>query len=111
MVCPGGGAEHGAIADEPECRMNPMPATTDLTLAPAWTLAPMPGEAMPQTPAPARRDHLPGAALPAQDEEVDEPLGCGWFDSSFELSQGLRVTEHASFERVQFDVPLAWLLQ
>ncbi|NRF69342.1 hypothetical protein HLB44_20290 [Aquincola sp. S2] len=39
----------------------------------------------------------------------DEPLaGCGWFDSSHELSSGLAVIEHRGFEALSQDLPLAW---
>ena len=37
--------------------------------------------------------------------------GCGWFDSSWELQQGLRVVEHDTLERLPPEVPLEWLLQ
>ena len=45
--------------------------------------------------------------LPAEDALA--PV-CGWFDSSWELRQGLQVSEQA-MERVQRHVPLSWLLQ
>lgn len=36
--------------------------------------------------------------------------GCGWFDSSHELSSGLLVTEHASPDAVAGDLPLGgWI--
>lgn len=56
-----------------------------------------------------RSDPAPveGADVP----EREAAAGCGWFDSSWELQRGLAVTEHGGFERVQFDVPLSWLLQ
>lgn len=41
----------------------------------------------------------------------DRRSGCGWFDSSWELSQGLLVEEHTGFERLPAEVPLEWLLQ
>jgi hypothetical protein len=37
-------------------------------------------------------------------------MGCGWFDSSHELSAGLQVTEHLTPERVAIEVPLGWWL-
>ena len=37
--------------------------------------------------------------------------GCGWFDSSWELQQGLRVVVHDTLERLPPEVPLEWLLQ
>ena len=37
--------------------------------------------------------------------------GCGWFDSSWELQQGLRVVEHDTLQRLPPEVPLEWLLQ
>ena len=36
---------------------------------------------------------------------------CGWFDSSWELQQGLRVVVHDTLERLPPEVPLEWLLQ
>ena len=36
---------------------------------------------------------------------------CGWFDSSWDLQQGLRVVEHDTLERLPPEVPLEWLLQ
>jgi hypothetical protein len=48
---------------------------------------------------------------PAADD--DRPRGCGWFDSSLDLQQGLRVQEHAGLpgsEPGLADLPLgAWL--
>ena len=36
--------------------------------------------------------------------------GCGWFDSSHDLLQGLRVQEHASADSLARELPLgAWL--
>ena len=35
---------------------------------------------------------------------------CGWFDSSQDLTAGLRVTEHLSPEQVANEVPLGWWL-
>ncbi len=43
--------------------------------------------------------------------EPDPHSGCGWFESSWELSQGLQVEEHTGFERLPAEVPLEWLLQ
>ena len=49
----------------------------------------------------------PGAAE-AQDDAV--PRGCGWFDSSHDLQQGLRVQEHLSADSLARELPLgAWL--
>ena len=36
---------------------------------------------------------------------------CGWFDSSWELQQGLRVVVHDTLECLPPEVPLEWLLQ
>jgi hypothetical protein len=48
---------------------------------------------------------------PAADD--DRPRGCGWFDSSLDLQQGLRVQEHTGLPGTQHDLadlPLAaWL--
>lgn len=41
---------------------------------------------------------------------AEPPGACGWFDSSHELQQGLRVTEHSSAEALGAELPLAdWL--
>ena len=38
------------------------------------------------------------------------PRGCGWYDSSFELQQGLRVEEHLDADTLASQLPLhAWL--
>ena len=38
------------------------------------------------------------------------PRGCGWYDSSFELQQGLRVEEHLDAGTLASQLPLhAWL--
>jgi hypothetical protein len=34
-----------------------------------------------------------GLELPLPEQADERPLGCGWFDSSHELAQGVRVTE------------------
>lgn len=50
---------------------------------------------------------------PAPAVELPEPAarGCGsWFESSRELLQGMRVIEHAGFEALAPEVPLAWQL-
>lgn len=38
--------------------------------------------------------------LPSADDEA--VLGCGWFDSSFELRHGLEVTELSTFDAWSF---------
>jgi hypothetical protein len=63
--------------------------------------------------------HLPAAAgapespPAATDPDDDRPRGCGWFDSSLDLQQGLRVQEHTGLpgsEPGLADLPLgAWL--
>jgi hypothetical protein len=40
----------------------------------------------------------------------EPPRGCGWFDSSLELSRGLAVVEHAGFDALAAEAPLAWQL-
>ena len=53
------------------------------------------------------QDGPPAAAdaAPAAD-----PAGCGWFESSYDLGQGLQVTEHDGFEWLDDSLPLsAWL--
>ena len=54
----------------------------------------------------------PRAALPPAAAAADAAArGCGsWFESSRELLQGMRVIEHAGFEALARDVPLAWSL-
>ena len=44
-------------------------------------------------------------------DSAETHRGCGWFDSSWELQQGLRVVEHDTLERLPPEVPLEWLLQ
>lgn len=40
----------------------------------------------------------------------DTPQGCGWFDSSHELQQGLLVREHSDPAELAAEMPLgAWL--
>jgi hypothetical protein len=46
---------------------------------------------------------------PAAESANDKP-GCGWFDSSHDLTAGLRVTEHLSPDQVANEVPLGWWL-
>ncbi len=44
------------------------------------------------------------------DDRDDLPLGCGWFDSSYELSSGLVVQEHAAAEALVAGLPAGvWL--
>ena len=50
-------------------------------------------------------------AMTRPDELADAHRSCGWFDSSWELAQGLKVQEHTAFERLPPEVPLEWLLQ
>ncbi|MCP5286540.1 MAG: hypothetical protein H6933_16765 [Burkholderiaceae bacterium] len=40
----------------------------------------------------------------------DRAPGCGWFDSSHELHQGLNVTEHRDVDAVVNQIPLSWWL-
>jgi len=53
----------------------------------------------------------PPTPTAAEPDAADEALpGCGWFDSSHELQNGLMVTEHLSADAVACDLPLAdWL--
>jgi hypothetical protein len=69
-------------------------------------------EALPlRAPAPAAGASEAPPAEPAADD--DRPRGCGWFDSSLDLQQGLRVQEHTGLpgsEPGLADLPLAaWL--
>lgn len=52
---------------------------------------------------------LPPAAPGAADPDA-LPAGCGWFDSSLDLSRGLAVVEHSSFDAIGDVAPLAWQL-
>lgn len=55
---------------------------------------------------------LPDAALEPAETAEDRPKGCGWFDSSHELGQGLVVREHdaATAAQALAEAPLAdWL--
>lgn len=65
---------------------------------------PTAASALPQTFTAARG--LPAAQV----ELTPEPSGCGWFESSRELVQGIKVIEHQGFEGLSFEVPLAWQL-
>ncbi len=48
--------------------------------------------------------------LPAVAAESSQPVGCGWFDSSRELHQGLQVLEHQGAQDLSEQMPLApWL--
>jgi hypothetical protein len=50
------------------------------------------------------------SACPEPTTEDQGVTGCGWFDSSHELSCGLLVTEHASPDAVAPDLPLGgWI--
>jgi hypothetical protein len=49
-----------------------------------------------------------GAAAAAGGDDL-LPTGCGWFDSSLDLSRGLAVVEHVGFDAIT-DAPLAWQL-
>jgi hypothetical protein len=51
----------------------------------------------------------PAAALACAGDDA-LPAGCGWFDSSLDLSRGLAVVEHAGFEAIGDVTPLAWQL-
>ena len=52
------------------------------------------------SPGPGARGSLPS--------DADRPLGCGWFDSSIELRQGLAVIEH---EGIALDLALELMLR
>ena len=53
----------------------------------------------------------PASVAPPPPAPPETGSACGWFDSSWELRQGLRVIEHMDFDRLPAEVPLAWLLQ
>ncbi|MDN3919251.1 hypothetical protein [Roseateles violae] len=73
-----------------------MQAAASLHAAPLQALAPHALKAL---------DAADAAALVAMGEKqetVNERQGCGWFESSYELSAGLEVTEQA--DRCLFDL-------
>lgn len=52
----------------------------------------------------------PAAAPAAVLDEADAGKGCGWFDSSRDLHQGLVVLEHNGVENLGADLPITvWL--
>lgn len=59
---------------------------------------------------PATPPQAPRAPAPETDAGLDRPLACGWFDSSHDLSHGLRVTVHADDPGQVPGVPLSWWL-
>ena len=61
-----------------------------------------------ELPAAPLRAAVPISAAAADSDDL-LPAGCGWFDSSLDLSRGLAVVEHAGFDAIS-DVPLAWQL-
>ncbi len=47
---------------------------------------------------------------PAAAGATDQPAGCGWFDSSYDLQRGLLVHEHTSLADLAELLPLSsWL--
>jgi hypothetical protein len=62
------------------------------------------------TLAPAAATPTPFTAATACVCDDAPPGGCGWFDSSLDLSRGLAVVEHAGFDAIGDTVPLAWQL-
>ena len=65
---------------------------------------------LPSAPsAPSARSTPPTRGTPAPDEEP--PVhGCGWFDSSHDLHEGLCVEEHSSTDSLVPELPLSsWL--
>lgn len=59
---------------------------------------------------PAAPDWVTATLVEVPAEEPVGPPGCGWFDSSHELSAGLQITEHLSPQAVANEVPLGWWL-
>lgn len=61
----------------------------------------------------APRPAVADSGLPpgnAADAATDAPHGCGWFDSSHELQQGLLVREHCDPAALAAEMPLGpWL--
>jgi hypothetical protein len=84
----------------------PMFATTTLATAPASAHA-----APAFTPAALAACVTPAVPIVlAGDDDEAPPAGCGWFDSSLELSRGLAVVEHTGFDAISDATPLAWQL-
>lgn len=52
-----------------------------------------------------RAVEVPAVSRPQRLEDADRPPGCGWFNSSHELSCGLMVTEHVSLDVVAVELP------
>jgi hypothetical protein len=75
----------------------------------------LPAPRRPFMPRPFRRQSpaeraLPGSPIDRLTPPEARPQGCGWFDSSHDLNQGLQVTEHANPDTVAGDLPLSdWL--
>jgi hypothetical protein len=50
------------------------------------------------------------SAAPAPEPPTDAAQASGWLVSSWELREGLAVTEHDSIDRVVNELPLCWWL-
>jgi hypothetical protein len=48
---------------------------------------------------------------PPAEVDTDLPLGCGWFDSSYDLVSGLQMQELATPESLAAELPLAFWLE
>lgn len=89
MVATAGSAEHTSLPDKEAVMFHLSP------------------RAAPQTPPLANAVPIP---KPEPEPEREPGRGCGWFDSSHELKQGLQVQEHASLAELSELLPLAdWL--
>lgn len=53
---------------------------------------------------------LTRTARPAAQHADERVFGCGWFDSSLDLQDGLRVTEHEGQDALRDLVPAGWWL-
>jgi hypothetical protein len=72
-----------------------------------WPFAPVFALAAPHSAVAGSGDLAPGDST---DAAVDAPHGCGWFDSSHELQQGLLVREHSDPAVLAAEMPLGpWL--
>ena len=74
--------------------------------APAFTPAALVASVMPAMPV----TPVTPVTLAGDDDDGAPPTGCGWFDSSLELSRGLAVVEHTGFDAISDATPLAWQL-
>jgi hypothetical protein len=62
----------------------------------------------------APADHAlesPACAQKAPVQQILEPAGCGWFESSRSLREGADVREHEVLDPIVNDLPLSWWIE